>query len=163
MTVRVEVAADFLDIFQIRGLETGPAALSAGLRSEQTPDGVRFADDATGLATLVRFDPAPEAWDGQVAHVVAGAAARPRLAAGHRRAGREPGGARARPRRVPRDAAAASPTPSTCGPTPRTSPGRAGAPSPTSTPSRSPTPSIPGGAWSPRGSPGSWPSSAGTA
>ena len=60
--VRVEVAADFLDIFQMRGLETGTPTPSSQLSSEPTPDGVRFVDDATGLATLVRFHPAPQGW-----------------------------------------------------------------------------------------------------
>ena len=57
MTVLVEVAADFLDIFEIRGLETGPAAMARpGCGASRRPDGVRFADDETGLATVVRFD-----------------------------------------------------------------------------------------------------------
>ena len=67
VAVRVEVAADFLDIFQMRGLETGPTTASARLSSEPTSDGVRFGDDATGLATLVRFHPAPHGWEDGVA------------------------------------------------------------------------------------------------
>ncbi len=63
VTVRVEVAADFLDIFQIRGLETGPATPSEGLTREVTPDGLRFTDTATGLGTVVHLRPRPEAWE----------------------------------------------------------------------------------------------------
>jgi glycogen debranching enzyme len=58
--VLVEVDADFLDIFEIRGLETGPATMATQVRSEPTSDGIRFADDETGLSTVVRFAPAPE-------------------------------------------------------------------------------------------------------
>ena len=65
--VVIEADADFADIFEIRGLETGPAAMPALTRPQPTPDGVRFADGETGLATLVRFTPAPESWSGGVA------------------------------------------------------------------------------------------------
>jgi len=65
--VRLEVAADFLDIFQVRGLETGPAAPSEQVARQITPDGVRFADDATGLATAVRLHPPPESWEDGIA------------------------------------------------------------------------------------------------
>ena len=58
--VLVEVDADFLDIFEIRGLERGPPTMATQLRSEPTSDGIRFADDETGLSTVVRFAPAPE-------------------------------------------------------------------------------------------------------
>lgn len=58
--VLVEVDADFLDIFEIRGLETGPAKMATQVRSEPTCDGIRFVDDETGLSTVVRFAPAPE-------------------------------------------------------------------------------------------------------
>jgi glycogen debranching enzyme len=67
VSVLVEVDADFADIFEIRGLETGPATMTTHVRSEPTSDGVRFADDETGLATVVRFSPAPESRDGGVA------------------------------------------------------------------------------------------------
>ena len=63
VTVRVEVAADFLDIFQIRGLETGPAMPPEQVARVITPDGVRFTDDATGLATVVHLRPPPDAWE----------------------------------------------------------------------------------------------------
>ena len=60
VSVLVEVDADFADIFEIRGLETGPATMTTRVRAERTSDGIRFADDETGLATVVRFAPAPE-------------------------------------------------------------------------------------------------------
>jgi glycogen debranching enzyme len=62
-TVRVEVAADFLDIFEIRGLETGPTIASPEATRELTEDGVRFIDDATGLGTVVHLHPPPNGWE----------------------------------------------------------------------------------------------------
>jgi glycogen debranching enzyme len=65
--VGLEVAADFLDIFQIRGLETGPTAPSEQVARHLTADGVRFVDDATGLATVAHLHPPPESWEDGVA------------------------------------------------------------------------------------------------
>ena len=67
VSVLVEVDADFADIFEIRGLETGPVSMTTNVRAARTSDGIRFADDETGLATVVRFAPAPESRDGGVA------------------------------------------------------------------------------------------------
>jgi glycogen debranching enzyme len=66
VSVLVDVDADFADIFEIRGLETGPATTTP-VRVQLTSDGIRFADDETGLTTVVRFSPAPESQDGGVA------------------------------------------------------------------------------------------------
>ncbi len=60
VSVRIEVGADFADIFQIRQLETDPATTPAHMHAEPMPDGMRFADDETGLATNVRFSPPPD-------------------------------------------------------------------------------------------------------
>ncbi len=64
VSVRIEVGADFADIFQIRGLETGPATVPAHVRAEPMPEGMRFADDETGLTTIVRFSPPPDSCSG---------------------------------------------------------------------------------------------------
>ena len=60
VSVLLEADADFADIFAIRGLETGPATLSTHVRTTPTSDGIRFADEETGLTTVVRYAPAPE-------------------------------------------------------------------------------------------------------
>lgn len=65
--VRVEVDADFADIFAIRGLDTGSAAHAASVHVSEIPGGIRFRDDDTGLETAVRFDPLPGALEGGVA------------------------------------------------------------------------------------------------
>ena len=58
--VRLEVDADFADIFAIRGLDTGSSAHAASIDIGVTPEGIRFRDDDTGLQTTVRFDPPPD-------------------------------------------------------------------------------------------------------
>ncbi len=61
--VRIDVDADFADIFAIRGMDTGSAAHAASVHVATTADGIRFRDDETGLETTVRFDPPPDALD----------------------------------------------------------------------------------------------------
>lgn len=58
--VRVELGADFADIFAIRGLQTGPATPAAPVLATVTPDGVRFRDESTGLSTAVHLTPVPD-------------------------------------------------------------------------------------------------------
>jgi glycogen debranching enzyme len=62
ISATVELGADFADIFAIRGVETGAPPPPAA-RAATTPDGVRFWDDETGLSTLVRLSPVPDALD----------------------------------------------------------------------------------------------------
>ncbi|MDX6555231.1 MAG: hypothetical protein QOD86_1426 [Miltoncostaeaceae bacterium] len=64
VAVDVDLAADFADIFAIRGLDTGPMPAAAAPRAAATSEGVRFWDDETSLSTLVRFEPAPEVLEG---------------------------------------------------------------------------------------------------
>ena len=66
--VLLEVAADFADIFAIRGLSSAPLPPPASVHTSRRPsDGIRFWDEETGLSTLVRLAPAPDSLDGGVA------------------------------------------------------------------------------------------------
>lgn len=67
VSVVVDVEADFADIFQIRGVETGPGTIGVTAHALPTSDGMRFSDEETALGTRVRFSPVPESQDGRVA------------------------------------------------------------------------------------------------
>jgi glycogen debranching enzyme len=64
--VRLEVDADFVDIFGIRGL-TAPSDASGSMPTAVSSDCLRFADDETGLSTDVRLIPPPDSLDGRIA------------------------------------------------------------------------------------------------
>ncbi len=64
--VSLDLDADFVDIFAIRGLNTG-SDVEAPVEIAATGDCIQFMDDETGLSTVVRLAPAPDALDGGVA------------------------------------------------------------------------------------------------
>lgn len=65
--VQVDLDADFVDIFAIRGLITGPPGPAAPVHAAVGHDDVRFHDEETGLSTLVRLAPRPDSLDAGVA------------------------------------------------------------------------------------------------
>ena len=64
--VSLDLDADFADIFAIRGLHTATGS-QAPVQVAATRDCIRFSDDETGLSTIVRLAPAPDALDVGVA------------------------------------------------------------------------------------------------
>ena len=67
VAVAVELDADFVDIFAIRGVTTGSAAAHPPAEVATTPGEIRFSDAETGLATSVMLTPPPDSLDGGVA------------------------------------------------------------------------------------------------
>lgn len=66
VAVRLEVDADFVDIFGIRGLTT-PSGAPGSMPTAVSSDCLRFVDHETGLSTVVRLAPPPDALDGRTA------------------------------------------------------------------------------------------------
>lgn len=66
VAVRLEVDADFVDIFGIRGL-SAPSDASRSIPAVVSSDCLRFVDDETGLSTDVRLAPPPDSLDGRIA------------------------------------------------------------------------------------------------
>ncbi len=66
VSVRLEVDADFVDIFGIRGL-AAPSDAPRSMPNAVSGDCLRFVDDETGLATVVRLAPPPDSLEGGIA------------------------------------------------------------------------------------------------
>ncbi len=66
VAVSLELDADFVDIFGIRGL-TAAAPSARYVQTAASNDSVRFADSQTGLSTVVRLAPAPASLESGVA------------------------------------------------------------------------------------------------
>lgn len=66
VSVRLDLDADFVDIFEIRGL-TSPPASRRSLKASPANEWVEFIDEQTGLTTVVSFSPPPESLNDGVA------------------------------------------------------------------------------------------------
>ncbi len=58
VSVSLELDADFIDIFGIRGLTEAPAS-ARHVHTDASGGQMRFVDEQTGLSTVVNLDPAP--------------------------------------------------------------------------------------------------------